>query len=215
MSSKMYEALDRIGRIRLSESFFFREFLYSEIAQVHAIVNAPVDLELAEFSGKHLCNEILEPLQSKVGRVWVRSGYRSGQLNTLGNQLKLNCASNVKNRARHIWDLKDEQGFAGASACIVIPRWLDYYHESNDWVSLALWLAHHIPAFDEMCFFKNQCAFNIRWYEGKPNKTIKTYIPDPLSGKCSNLMTKGKVNEGYGYKEVADRIDLADRILLP
>ena len=40
-------ALDDLGRVRLSSSFYMREFLYSEVANLHGIANIPDDPELA------------------------------------------------------------------------------------------------------------------------------------------------------------------------
>ena len=35
------KALETLGRVRLSEHFFMREMLYSEIASFHGITNMP------------------------------------------------------------------------------------------------------------------------------------------------------------------------------
>ena len=64
----VYRELDRIGRIRLSPSFFFRDFLHSEIAAAYSIANIPDDLDLAIETGSRLCGDILEPLQARVPR---------------------------------------------------------------------------------------------------------------------------------------------------
>ena len=62
-------ALTELGRVRLSKSFFMRDMLHSEIAQVHGLLNAPDDPELAIAAGKRLCEELLEPLQDEFGRI--------------------------------------------------------------------------------------------------------------------------------------------------
>jgi len=41
------KALEELGRVQLSKSFFMREFLYSEISQIENIPNIPSDPELA------------------------------------------------------------------------------------------------------------------------------------------------------------------------
>lgn len=42
MTKKLsYAALEKLGRERLSPNFFFRDFLYSEIANYHGIPNLP------------------------------------------------------------------------------------------------------------------------------------------------------------------------------
>ena len=38
---------ETLGRVRLSRSFFMRDFLYSEIANIHGMTNLPDDPDLA------------------------------------------------------------------------------------------------------------------------------------------------------------------------
>jgi hypothetical protein len=67
-------ALTELGRVRLSPSFFMRDMLHSEIAQVHGLLNAPDDPDLAIEVGTRLCHDLLEPLQARWGPLRVRSG---------------------------------------------------------------------------------------------------------------------------------------------
>jgi len=60
---KSVDSLEKLGRVRLSDSFFLRDFLYSEVAQIYKMQNIPDDPDLAIEVGKHLCREILEPIQ--------------------------------------------------------------------------------------------------------------------------------------------------------
>lgn len=168
-------ALEELGRVRLSLSFFFRDFLYSEISNLHGIPNIPDDPELAIEAGKRLCQELLEPLQATFGRIAIRSAYRSPTVNEFGNRNKLNCASNEKNRAGHIWDQRDENGHMGATACIVIPWFADRYAATGDWTPLAWWIHDHLP-YDSMYFFPKLAAFNVRWHE-TPERRIDSYAP--------------------------------------
>lgn len=46
-----FDALDKLGRIRLSQHFFMRDFLYSETAIKHGLINSPSDPALAEEAG--------------------------------------------------------------------------------------------------------------------------------------------------------------------
>ena len=89
-----------LGRIRLSKSFFLRDFLYSEIANIHGLTNLPEHPDLAVEAGRRLCTELLEPLQEAFGRISVRSGYRSPEVNQLGNDRYGNCASNESDKGR-------------------------------------------------------------------------------------------------------------------
>src|SRR6201988_4671855 len=96
-------SLEQLGRVRLSPSFFMRDFLHSEIADVHGLSNLPDDPDLAIAAGKHLCEELLEPLQATFGRIAVRSAYRSPAVNGYGNLHYHSCGSNERNAGRHIW----------------------------------------------------------------------------------------------------------------
>lgn len=96
--------LEDLGRIQLSKSFFMRDFLYSEIANWYGVPNFPDYPEKAIYTGTKLCEQLLEPLQDKFGRIAIRSAYRSPSVNQLGNQKGHNCTSNEKNFASHIWD---------------------------------------------------------------------------------------------------------------
>ena len=132
-----YTQLEDFGRIRLSRNFFMRDFLHSEIAVWHGLRNVPVNPDLAVRNGRMLCEQLLEPLQTTFGRIHIRSGYRSPEVNDLGNRNNLNCASNEKNCARHIWDQPDANGQHGAMACIVVPWLVDYMQKGSSWTAMA------------------------------------------------------------------------------
>lgn len=177
-------ALESLGRVRLSPSFFMRDFLYSEISNFHGIPNIPDNPDLAIEVGKQLCKNLLEPLQRTFGRIAIRSAYRSCSVNEFGNKHKLNCASNEANYAGHIWDRLDADGHKGATACIVIPWFTDRFQQGADWRSMAWWIHDHLP-YSSLEFFPSKgpgenserglCAFNISWHE-KPKKTIYSFI---------------------------------------
>ncbi|WP_286377711.1 hypothetical protein [Acinetobacter sp. R933-2] len=80
------------------------DFLYSEIANWYGIRNFPDYPDIAIRTGSELCQQLLEPLQDKFGRLEIRSAYRSCTVNQLGNENKHNCGSNESNYASHIWD---------------------------------------------------------------------------------------------------------------
>jgi hypothetical protein len=167
-------ALEELGRVRLSRSFYMREFLYSEIAAMHGLVNVPDDPELAIRVGRSLCESLLEPLQERFGRIAIRSAYRSCAVNEFGNSKGLNCASNAGNYARHIWDRPDAHGRHGAMACIVVPWFADRYAEGEDWRALAWWIHDHLP-YSSLYFFPKLAAFNIGWHE-VPERRIDSYV---------------------------------------
>lgn len=173
---KSLKALENLGRVQLSKSFFMRDMLYSEISNFYSIPNIPDDPKMAIKAGKSLCETLLEPLQEKFGRISLRSAYRSPKLNQFGNEKGLNCANNETNFAHHIWDYPDKNGHYGAVATIVVNSFIPYFEETKDWQSLA-WYIHDKLPYSTLHFFPNLAAFNIGWHE-KPVRRIDSYI-DP------------------------------------
>lgn len=114
-SPKSVKTLEEFGRVQLSKSFFMRDFLYSEISQIENIPNVPDNPDLAIAAGRALCENVLEPLQDALGRISIRSAYRSCAVNAKGaeNKNQYSCSRNESNYAGHIWDRKDTNGFMG------------------------------------------------------------------------------------------------------
>ncbi|MCX7559180.1 hypothetical protein OS190_06330 [Sulfitobacter sp. F26204] len=166
-------SLETFGRQRLSRYFFMRDFMYSEISGFHGVPNVPDDPELALANGRAFCAALMDPLEETFGRIAVRSGYRSRQLNQFGNENKLNCAANDNPLECHIWDWgQDAQAVAGAS--IVVPWFADQYAQGRDWRDLAWWIHDHI-SYSEMWFFPKLAALNLVW-RPMPRRTISSYI---------------------------------------
>jgi hypothetical protein len=151
-----------------------RDFLYSEIAAIEGMANLPDDPELAIEAGKGLCQNLLEPLQATFGRLAIRSAYRSPEVNAFGCKHRLSCASNEKNRARHIWDQRSRGGM-GALTTVVVPWLIDRLEEGVTWEAMAWWIHDHLP-YSELQFFPKLGAFNIGWHES-PRRTIYSFIP--------------------------------------
>jgi hypothetical protein len=168
-------SLEQLGRVRLSSSFFMRDFLHSEIAELHRIPNIPDDPALAIVAGRRLCDELLEPLQATFGRLSIRSAYRALAVNAFGTEQGLSCASNERNYARHIWDQRDARGCMGALATVVVPWFADRYDEGADWRAMAWRIHDHLP-HSELQFFPKLAAFNIGWHES-PRRRIDSFIP--------------------------------------
>jgi len=184
--------LSELGRVRLSRSFFLRDFLFSDIAAIHGLANIPDDPDLAIRAGTRLCEDLLEPLQDRFGRVAIRSAYRSAEVNALGAEQQragksgYNCAAD--NDARHVWDRLDADGCMGATACIVLPAFWDRFQAEGDWKRLAWWIHDHLP-YSELEFFPRFWAFNLAWHE-RPKRTISSYIP----GSGRTLTKPGMAN---------------------
>lgn len=170
---KSVNGLEEFGRVRLSKSFFMRDFLFSDIAAIHGLANVPDDPELAIAAGTRLCEELLEPLQDRFGRLAIRSAYRSCEVNALGNERGFNCARNEANYAGHIWDRRDANGHMGATACVVIPAFWDAFQQDGDWQKLAWWIHDQLP-YSALYFFPKLWAVNITWHE-KPERRIDSY----------------------------------------
>ena len=203
-------ALEAFGRVRLSESFFMRDFLYSEIAAINGFANLPDNPDLAIAAGKRLCEELLEPLQARFGRISVRSAYRSPEVNGFGNANKLNCSTNEKNFAGHIWDRRDAQGRMGATACVIVNRFIPYYERTGDWEAMAWWVHDHLP-YSDMEFFPKFAAFNLQWREA-PERSIYSFIP-PRRGR---LTARGRDNCVGMHKEAyAAMLEAMDYIRIP
>jgi hypothetical protein len=165
---------EALGRVRLSKNFFMRDFLYSEIANIHGMTNLPEDPDLAIAAGRALCENLLEPLQATFGRIAIRSAYRSPTINGFGNAHFNNCASNEFDRARHIWDQRDKDGGMGAMASIVIPWLVDRLDKGTTWTAMAWWIHDHLP-YSELQFFPKLAAFNIGWHE-LPKRRITSFV---------------------------------------
>ena len=167
-------ALETLGRVRLSESFFMRDFLYSEIANIYGLSNIPDEPDLAIAAGRALCENLLEPLQARFGRISIRSAYRSPEVNRLGNEKGHNCALNEKNFAGHIWDRRDAEGRMGATATIVVNSFVGYYEATGDWQAMAWWVHDHLD-YAHMEFFPKLAAFNLQWHQ-QPQRAIYSFI---------------------------------------
>ena len=172
------KALEKLGRVRLSTHIFMRDMLYSEIANFHGIPNIPDDPDLAIAAGKRLCEELLEPLHATFGHVSIRSAFRSVAVNDYGveNMRRgYNCAATKWNHSRHVWDRRDAEGCMGATACIIIPWFVERYEAGTPWQTMAWWIHDHLP-YSHMQFFPTCAAFNLGWHE-KPERRIWSYIP--------------------------------------
>ena len=176
--------LTELGRVRLSEHFFMRDMLYSEVANYHGMPNIPEDPDLAIAAGEKLCQLVLEPLHRAFGGIVVRSAYRSPSVNDFCHRRLIEgdnayyCADNVYSAARHIWDLRDADGHMGATASVIVPWYLERYAATDDFRPLAWWIVDNVEHYAEAMFFPWLCAFNIRWYEGPSDRAVKYDSPE-------------------------------------
>ena len=73
-------ALETLGRVRLSEHFFMRDFLYSEIANFHGMPNIPDFPDVAIEAGSQLCAVLLEPLRARLAAGMPAYGSCAGMI---------------------------------------------------------------------------------------------------------------------------------------
>ena len=201
-SIKSMRALEELGRVRLSPNFFMRDFLHSEIASVYGLKNIPDDPDLAIAAGRKLCEEALEPLWDRFGRISIRSAFRSVEVNGFGNRNKLNCGSNESNFGGHIWDRLTAKGEMGACATIIVHALIPEYERTGRWEPLAWWIHDHLP-YDELEFFPKFAAFNYG-HGDRQRRRITSYIP-PRRG----VLTKPGMDNATGdhSAEYADWLD--------
>ena len=206
------QALEELGRVKLSKHFFMRDFLYSEISQIEGIPNIPDYPDRAIEAGRGLCEYLLEPLQERFGRIAIRSAYRSPAVNAKGAEDGNNCAKNESNYAEHIWDYPDAEGHLGATACIVVPALLPWYDEHKDWTPLAWWIHDNLP-YASQYWFPKLAAFNLRW-SGNPNTlpSISTYVNNPHTGDKKALVKDGVATLGLAERKTITQPWLASLV---
>jgi len=65
-----------------------------------------------------------------------------------------------------------------------------------------------------MCFFKNQCALNISWYEDESQpQSIRTYVPDPSTKDKKPLVNKGICSSSYDEQKIHLCIQNAEALM--
>lgn len=202
MTTEGCEALEALGRTRLSRNFFMRDFLYSETASEYGVRNFPDRPDAAVAAATRLCIQILEPLQETFGRVHVRSAFRSEQLNQVCRDRGLNCAPNDQARGNHIWDSPDQRGARGAIACVVLPWLIDQCDAGMDWREFAWWVHDHLP-FSRLILYRELYAFNISWSEA-PLRQIYSRI-EPVGELAPPLTASQWIGEAH-YADLLARL---------
>ena len=217
MTSEVIEsvaALTELGRTRLSQHYFMRDMLYSEVSNYHGIPNLPDDPDLAVAVGQRLCEDYIEPLRATFGHVTIRSAYRSARVNGFCNQCYVDsgetdtsyyCSDNEYAAARHIWDQRDADGFKGGTVTLLIPWYLPQFEKTHDAKPLAWWIRDHLPNYAEVIFFPWLCAFNLRWYEGPNEQAI--WIDDGhdellLTDRTMENFTHDHSSEYQGFPKI-------------
>ena len=189
------KSLEDLGRVRLSENFFMRDFLYSEVANLYGIPNIPDDPDLAIETGRALCENLLEPLREKFGRISIRSAYRMprgrARLQRARAQLR---EAGKRARQPHLGPARRRRFLRrdGDDHRARLHPLLS--SATGHWEAMAWWVHDHLP-YSEMQFFPKFAAFNLGWRE-VPKRRITSYIP-PRRG----LLTKPGMANHAGSHE--------------
>jgi hypothetical protein len=130
-------------------------------------------------------------------------------VNAFGNAHFHNCASNERNRARHIWDQRGADGGMGAMTSIVVPWPVDRLDRGIIWQSMAWWIHDHLP-YSELQFFPKLAAFNIGWHE-RPRRRISSFVsPRGVLTKPGLPNHEGDHSEWYrGFPALVDSARMA------
>ena len=99
---------------------------------------------------------------------------------------------NKASYANHIWDHLDGEELMGATACIVIPRFIDWVDEGvgRDWRILAWFIHAHLP-YSEMVFFARNGTVNLTW-RGDPDDPSQDGDVRRFDGSCESIVWRSK-----------------------
>lgn len=155
----MVMAIEDIGRIRLSWSFFMADMLYAPEAAEHGIPNIPDNLDLAVIAGRGLAEQVLEVLVATFGAVRIREGYLSSDL--YNRELQLGHFVD----APRVWDRFDEEARVHAGATVVVP-WLTDHDRPNEATNAMILLMHSNLRVSEVERRKHLGVLRIVWCQG-------------------------------------------------
>ena len=140
---------------------------------MHGIANIPDDPDLAIAAGTRLCVELIEPLQTRFGRIAIRSPTARARSTPMATRMAIPAQatrgtppaiSGICVTATVAW---------GATACIAIPWFVDRFPAEGDWTKMAWWIHDHLP-YSKLWFFPKLWAFNLSWHE-RPARRIDSY----------------------------------------
>lgn len=70
-------SLDALSRVRLSQNFILRDFLFCASAAANGLSNCPENTAAVVQAGRVLCEKLLEPIVAHFGRFAITYGYQS------------------------------------------------------------------------------------------------------------------------------------------
>ena len=166
---------ETFGRVRLSQSFFMRDFLYSEIANLHG---------LAEPARRPRPGDRRRP---EAVRASARTA--AGDVRAAGDPVGLSRPGGQRLRQRAFPELRLERTQSRAPYLGSAQRGWRHRRDGQlgralagrpprsgaTWQAMAWWIHDHLP-YSELQFFPKLAAFNIGWHE-KPRRRISSFVP--------------------------------------
>lgn len=156
---------DKFTRTRLSKNFILRDFLYSSDSDFRGISNMPEDRELVIRSGKALCQNILEPITEKFGKLFITFGFQAKD----GIEADWSPAKrkeNPRSSSPHCWDRKTFGNLIYARVDI-LPACIEDGEVSK--YEFGRYLMHHLD-IDLLMQWKRSNTFCITYSEFKPRR---------------------------------------------
>jgi hypothetical protein len=156
---------DKFTRTRLSKNFLLREFLYSSDSDFRGICNMPRDRELVIRSGKALCENILEPIIARFGKIFITFGYQS-KSGIEADWSPTKRKENPRSSNPHDWE---RQTFGSKIYCRVdiLPACVEDGLVSK--YEFGHWLMHNLD-IDLLMQWKRSNVFCITYSEFRPRR---------------------------------------------
>lgn len=70
-------SLDSLSRVRLSQNFILRDFLFCASSAANGLSNCPENKAAVVRAGREICEKLLEPIVAHFGRFAITYGYQS------------------------------------------------------------------------------------------------------------------------------------------
>ena len=156
---------DKFTRTRLSKNFLLRDFLYSSDSDFRGICNLPKSRELVIRSGRALCENILEPIIEKWGKVFITFGYQS-KSGIEADWSPTKCKESSRSSNPHQWD---RSTFGDKVYCRVdiLPACVEDGQVSK--YEFGHWLMHQLD-IDLLMMWKRSNIFCITYSEFRPRR---------------------------------------------
>ena len=97
-----FRQYEDLARVRLSQNFILRDFLFSTESAVLGLSNLPEDNEMVIRAGKALCEKVLEPILAQFGRFAITFGYQCREAIEYG--ISPDKLTNPHSSNPHQWD---------------------------------------------------------------------------------------------------------------